>query len=111
MTTLRITQTTATALPIQLGARAGAQLIVGVCLLPTPLLGLGVALVALGVAFLAIAPTLQTFEDEADERIATEQALGRSGCGAMFLFCVAGVALLFGVGVVLTIGTMAVMGR
>lgn len=86
-------------------------LIVGLCLLPTPLFGLGAVLTALGVAFLAITPTLQRLEGEADERIAAEQAHGRSGCGFMIWFCLVGVALLFGVGVVLTAGTMAVMGR
>lgn len=86
-------------------------LILGLCLLPTPLLGLGVALVALGVAFLAISPKLQALEDQADERIDDEQSKGRSGCGWMVWFCLVGVAMLFCVGVVLTAGTMAVMGR
>lgn len=83
-------------------------LILGLCLLPTPLLGLGVALVALGVAFLAITPKLQALEDEVDERIADEQSKGRSGCGWMIWFCLVGVALLVGVGVVLTAGALMV---
>ena len=85
-------------------------LILGLCLLPTPLMGLGAVLVALGVAFLAISPKLQAFEDEADERIADEQAQGRSGCGWMVWFCLVGVAMLFGVGVVLTAGLLMVRG-
>lgn len=90
--------------------KAWGALILGVCLLPTPLMGLGAVLVALGVALLAISPKLQAIEDEADAHIAAEQAQGQSGCGWMVWAVVWMVLLLIGVGVVLTAGLLMVRG-
>lgn len=85
-------------------------LIFGLCLLPTPLMGLGAVLTALGVALLAISPKLQAIEDTADAHIADEQAQGRSGCGWMVWAVLWMVLVLVGVGVVLSAGLLMVRG-
>ncbi len=90
--------------------KAWGALILGVCLLPTPLMGLGAVLTALGVALLLVTPSLQQIEDTADDHIATEQASGRSGCGWMVWAVGWMLFLLFCVGVVLSVGTMAIRG-